>query len=69
MSKVLTLVVLFFVLYGFWKVIRGLWRNADIDEQKETVVSKEGQFDDVKKFMKKHKIHKSFKERMARFFG
>jgi len=68
MSTVLTMVFMFCLFYGFWRVVRKLWRNADIWEQKEQVVVKEDQFDNVQDFMKHHKVPKSFKDRMKKFF-
>jgi len=68
MSKAITLLVLFGIGYGFWRLVRKAWRSADIWEQKERVVIKEGQFENVKDFMKEHKVPKSFKERMKKFF-
>ena len=68
MSKVITLVVLFSLGYGFWRLIRKAWRSADIWEQKEQVEVKEHQHDNVKDFMKEHKVPKGFKERMQKFF-
>ena len=68
MSKVLILVLLFSLTYGLWRGIRKLWVKADISEQKEQVIEKEDQFDDVKEFMKDHKVPKSFGERMRKFF-
>jgi hypothetical protein len=68
MGKVILLVLLFFAGYAFWKFIRRLWRNADIDEQKENVETKEDQYSDVQSFAKSHRVPKGFKDRMARFF-